>query len=80
MKKQVRRIRKKESEKELWVDGEFCTEDDMRKELKLSEPRVAAIKEDCKKKRGAIRRALVCVCVCVCLCVWTCVRRDIFCV
>ena len=48
-----------EKEKELWVEGEFVTEEEMLGELKLKPARVAAVKEECAKTKGMIRQGLL---------------------
>ena len=55
MEKTLKRIRRRETEKELWVEGEFVTEQEMAEELHLSPPRIAAIKEECQKHKGHVR-------------------------
>lgn len=37
LKKSLKRIREKTSEKEMWVEGEFASEDHMRDKMKLKE-------------------------------------------
>ena len=66
----TKRIKEKMAEQDMWVEGEFVSEDDMKKELGFSErralclllsvhprARAKAVKAECGKHKGWIRRA-----------------------
>ncbi|CAE7266410.1 unnamed protein product [Symbiodinium sp. CCMP2592] len=55
VKRSVKRIKRRESESELWVSGQFVSDSDM-VELGLSEKRRKAVHAECAKMRGWIRR------------------------
>ena len=57
VKKRMKRVRSKESSKELWVDGIFMSQTDM-DEAKIPVARQKAIMEECKQNRGWVRRGL----------------------
>ncbi|CAJ1444244.1 unnamed protein product [Effrenium voratum] len=55
LKRSTRRIRQKIQEKDMYTDGEFVSEEDMKNHLLLKE-RIRAIKAECAKRKGWIRR------------------------
>lgn len=52
----TKRIKEKISEQDMWVDGAFASEEDMKTELNFSENRIKAVKAECAKHKGWIRR------------------------
>ena len=57
MKRSVKKIKQKEAEQELWVNGIFVSEQDM-KEMKVPEHRRKAIKDECALNKGWIRQGV----------------------
>ena len=56
MKKTVKRIRTKETEESMWIEGEFMSDWDMEHEMKFSAERREAIHTECQAHKGWVRR------------------------
>ena len=57
VKRSIKKVKRRESESEVWVSGQFVSDADM-DELGLSEKRKKAVHEECGRMRGWIRWAL----------------------
>ncbi|CAE7192927.1 unnamed protein product [Symbiodinium sp. CCMP2456] len=55
LKRSVKKIKRRESESELWVSGQFVSDGDM-DELGMTAKRKKAVHEECARMKGWIRR------------------------
>ena len=51
----MKKIKRRESESEIWVSGQFVSDEDM-DELGLTAKRKKAVHEECARMKGWIRR------------------------
>ena len=54
VRRSIKKIKRRESEQEVWISGQFVSEDDM-KELGIKEPRRKAIMAQCGQMKGWVR-------------------------